>query len=93
MTITHFTHDAPTQAAALPSAIANMNSNVLDEAILKKLIDPDVYHAFAAVSGDRAADGPRARGRAGTIDTGVGPVERLHRLFALVLADTRADSW
>ena len=47
MTITRSTYDAPTQAAALPPALANMNSNVLDEAILKKLVDPDVYYAFA----------------------------------------------
>ena len=47
MTITHLTHDAPTQAPALPPALANMNSKVLDEAILKKLVDPDVYYAFA----------------------------------------------
>ncbi len=43
----HSTYDAPTQTAALPPALANMNSNVLDDAILKKLVDPDIYYAFA----------------------------------------------
>ena len=47
MTVTHSTYNAPMQAAALPSSLANMNSNVLDDAILKKLVDPDVYYAFA----------------------------------------------
>ncbi len=47
MAITHSTHDAPTQEAALPTALARINSNVLDDAILKKLVDPDVYYAFA----------------------------------------------
>ena len=40
-------HDAPTQTAVLPPALANMNSNVLDDALLKKLVDPEVYYAFA----------------------------------------------
>ena len=44
---THVTHDAPTQTAVLPPALANMNSNILDDALLKKLVDPDVYYAFA----------------------------------------------
>lgn len=44
---THSTHDAPQQTAALPPALANINSNVLDDAILKKLVDPDIYNAFA----------------------------------------------
>ena len=43
----HTTYDAPAQTAALPPALANMNSNVLDDAILKKLVDPDIYYAFA----------------------------------------------
>ena len=43
----HSTHDAPAQTVALPEAFANMNNNVLDDAILKKLVDPDVYYAFA----------------------------------------------
>ena len=43
----HYTYDAPAQTVALPEALANMNSNVLDDAILKKLVDPDVYYAFA----------------------------------------------
>ena len=35
MTQTHSTHDAPQQTAALPPALANINSNVLDDAILR----------------------------------------------------------
>lgn len=44
---THSTHDAPQRTTALPPALANINSNVLDDAILKKLVDPDIYNAFA----------------------------------------------
>ena len=47
MAITHSTHEAPTQEVALPPALARINSNVLDDAILKKLVDPDVYYALA----------------------------------------------
>ena len=47
MAITHSTHEAPTQEVALPSALARINSNVLDDAILKKIVDPDVYYALA----------------------------------------------
>ena len=44
---THSTHEAPRTTTDLPPALANINSNVLDDAILKKLIDPDVYYEFA----------------------------------------------
>ena len=47
MAITHSTHEAPTQEVALPPALAMINSNVLDDSILKKLVDPDVYFALA----------------------------------------------
>ncbi len=47
MAITHSTHEAPTQEVALPPALAMINSNVLDDSILKKLVDPDVYYALA----------------------------------------------
>ena len=47
MAMKHSTHDAPTQEAALPPALANINGYVLDDAILKKLVDPDVYYSFA----------------------------------------------
>jgi glutamine synthetase len=43
---THYTHEAPKQAAALPKALANINSKVLDDGTLKKLVDPDIYYAF-----------------------------------------------
>ena len=44
---THTTHEAPRQEAALPPALANINTHVLDDAILKKLVDPEIYYAFA----------------------------------------------
>ena len=47
MAITHSTHEAPTQEVALPPALARINNHVLDDAILKKLVDPDVYYALA----------------------------------------------
>lgn len=45
---THYTQTAPKQTTALPEALANINSNVLDDRTLRKLVDPDVYHAFEA---------------------------------------------
>ena len=47
MTDTHSTRDAPKHMADLPPALLNINSNVLGDAILKKLVDPDIYYAFA----------------------------------------------
>ncbi len=41
------THDAPTQAASLPDALGKINHHVLDDAILKKIVVPDIYYAFA----------------------------------------------
>ena len=43
----HSTHDAPLQTTPLPPSLANINDRVLDDAILKKLVDPEVYYAFA----------------------------------------------
>ena len=43
---THYTHEAPKQAVSLPAALANINSKVLDDGTLKKLVDPDIYYAF-----------------------------------------------
>ena len=42
----NYTHEAPNKAAALPAALANINNQVLDNGIMKKLFDPDVYYAF-----------------------------------------------
>ena len=47
MTQTLSTHDAPQRTTVLPPALANINSNVLDDATLKKLVEPDIYYAFA----------------------------------------------
>ncbi len=47
MSSTHSTHDAPAQAVALPAELAEINRDVLDDAVLKKLVDPEVYYAFA----------------------------------------------
>jgi glutamine synthetase type III len=43
---THYTHEAPKQGTALPQALANINTKVLDDGTLKKLADPDIYYAF-----------------------------------------------
>ena len=40
------THETPQRTAPLPAALANINSKVLDDGSLKKLVDPDVYYAF-----------------------------------------------
>jgi glutamine synthetase len=42
----NYTHDTPNKAATLPAALANINNQVLDNGIMKKLFDPDVYYAF-----------------------------------------------
>ena len=47
MAKTHSTHEAPRSTTGLPPPLANINANVLDDAILKKLVDPDVYYEFA----------------------------------------------
>ena len=44
--MTHYTREAPNKAAALPAALANINNQVLDNGIMKKLFDPDIYYAF-----------------------------------------------
>lgn len=43
---TPYTHDAPNAARPLPEALANINTKVLDEGTLRKLVDPDIYYAF-----------------------------------------------
>ena len=41
-----YTHDAPKAVTSLPEALAHINAKVLDEGILRKLADPDIYYAF-----------------------------------------------
>jgi glutamine synthetase len=41
------TQQALSQTTALPVALANINSKVLDDDTMRGLVDPDVYHAFA----------------------------------------------
>ncbi len=38
--------EAPERATVLPAALANINSKVLDDRALRKLVDPDIYNAF-----------------------------------------------
>ena len=45
--MTRSTHNTPTQTAAPPPALENINSNLLDDTILAKLVDQEIYHAFA----------------------------------------------
>ena len=47
MTDTYSTRDAPKHMTNLPPALSNINSNVLDDAILKKLVNPEIYYSFA----------------------------------------------
>jgi glutamine synthetase len=53
------THALPEQPAALPEALANINSRVLDDRALKKLLDPEIFTAFAEcrASGHRMSKG------------------------------------
>jgi len=40
------THETPGQATALPAALANINSRVLDDDAMRRMVDSDIYDAF-----------------------------------------------
>ncbi len=40
------THEAPGQTTALPAALAIINTRVLDDDALRRIVDPDIYDAF-----------------------------------------------
>jgi glutamine synthetase len=65
---TNSTSDTPLQKASLPPALANINSKVLEDAILKKLVDPDIYNAFARC---RATGLPMDKGAANSLATSI----------------------
>ena len=39
-------HEAPGQKIALPDALANINTRVLDDDAMRRLLDSDIYDAF-----------------------------------------------
>ena len=84
MSTTHPTHGAPAHPVALPSSLANLNGNVLDDAILMKLVDPDVYYAFARCRATGLPMDSKLLGCLGEIYPRMGAVERMRRVFALV---------
>ena len=53
------THAYPEQPAPLPEALANINSRVLDDRMLKKILNPEIFTAFAEcrASGQRMSKG------------------------------------
>ena len=53
------TYAHPEQAAPLPEALANINSKVLDDRALKRILNPEIFTAFAAcrASGQRMSKG------------------------------------
>ena len=53
----HSTYNAPTPTVALPPALANMNNNVLDDAIPEEAGRPRHLLCVCALSGDWTADG------------------------------------
>ena len=44
--MSHYAREAPKLIASLPEALANINSRVLDDGSMKKIVDPDIYYAF-----------------------------------------------
>jgi glutamine synthetase len=65
---THFTHEAPKAAASLPAALANINTKVLDDGTLKRLVDPDIYYAFEHC---RATGQPMKKNEANALATSI----------------------
>ena len=68
MSTSHFTHDAPAQTVALPPELGDINRDVLDDAVLKKIVDPEVYYAFAQCRGTGV---PMDKGFANALATSV----------------------
>jgi glutamine synthetase len=64
----HYTHEAPKQVAALPKALANINSKVLDDGSMKKIVDPDIYYAFEKC---RSTGKPMAKKDANALATSI----------------------
>ena len=63
-----FTHEAQKQSMTTPEALANINSKVLDDGILKKLVDLDTYHAFVKC---RETGQPMSKGPANSLATSI----------------------
>ena len=53
------TYAQPEQSAPLPEALANINSRVLDDRMLKRILNPEIFTAFAEcrASGQRMSKG------------------------------------
>lgn len=68
MTATHVTHDAPKQETTFPPALTRINKNVLDDAVLKKLVDPEIYYSLART---RATGVPMEKAEANQLATSI----------------------
>ncbi len=64
----HSTNETHKQSTTLPAALANINSKVLDDGILKKLVDPDIYYAFAKC---RASGRPMSKHEGNALATSI----------------------
>ena len=62
------THEAPGQTTDLPAALANINSRVLDDDAMRRLVDPDIYDAFTRC---RSTGIPMSKEDANTLATSI----------------------
>jgi len=62
------THEAPGQTTDLPAALANINTRVLDDDAMRRLIDPDIYDAFTRC---RSTGIPMSKEDADTLATSI----------------------
>jgi glutamine synthetase type III len=65
---TSSTREAKNQSTTLPTALANINSKVLDDGILKELVDTDIYDAFEEC---RATGRPMSKSDANALATSI----------------------
>ncbi len=62
------THEAPGQTTDLPAALANINTRVLDDDAMRRLVDPDIYNAFTQC---RSTGIPMSKEDANTLATSI----------------------
>ena len=65
---TQYSNETQRHSVALPAALANINSKVLDDGILKKLVDPEIYFAFEKC---RASGRPMSKSDANALATSI----------------------
>ena len=61
-------HEEPGQTTALPDALANINTRVLDDDALRRIVDPDIYDAFTRA---RSTGNPMSKKDADALATSI----------------------